>query len=106
MLVALKLNESFFKEILLRDSYILVFPRGYHILLMSSCPMNKVLVGKLPVIASYTFNFISKLLQGKNNMLVFCSTVQRLPLIVLCWKYQLWIDVKIESVLLLALHEK
>ena len=60
--------------------------------------MNEIKVGKLPI-TSYTCNFISKLLQGTKNMVPFCSTVPRLPLIVLC---RLWVDFKIESVLFLA----
>ena len=39
--------------------------------------MNEVKVGKLPIIASYTCNFISKLLQGGKNMVAFCSTEQK-----------------------------
>ena len=39
--------------------------------------MDEVKVGKLPIIASYTCNFISKLLQGGKNMVAFCTTVQK-----------------------------
>ena len=39
--------------------------------------MNEVKVGKLPIIASYTCNFISKLLQGGKNIMAFCSAVQK-----------------------------
>ena len=39
--------------------------------------MNEVKVGKLPIIASYTCNFISELLQGGKNMVAFCSTEQK-----------------------------
>ena len=68
--------------------------------------MNEVKDGKLPIIASYTCNFISKLLQGGKNIAILCSTVQRLSVIVLCWNSRLWVDFKIESVLLLSLHQK
>ena len=61
--------------------------------------MNKVKVSYLPVTASYTFNFISKVLQGGKNMVAFYSTLQRLPLIELCWKSRLQVDFKIESAL-------
>ena len=37
--------------------------------------MNQVKVGKLPIIASYTCNFISKLLQGDKNMVAFYGLV-------------------------------
>ena len=63
-------------EIILSSSYILVTSRGY-ILLISSCPMNQIKVGKLAIIASNTCNFISKLLQGTKIMVVSCSTVQK-----------------------------
>ena len=32
-------------------------------------------------------------------MFTFCSTVQRLPLIPLCWKSRVWVDFEIDSVL-------
>ena len=35
-------------------------------------------------------------------MLAFCSTVRRLPLIVLFWQDRPWVDSKIESVLFLS----
>ena len=44
--------------------------------------MNEIIVEKLPTIASYTCDFISKLLQSGKNMVYFCPTLQRLPLIV------------------------
>ena len=45
----------------------------------STLATNEVDVRKLPtyIIASYTYNFISKLLQGGKNMVVFCLTVQK-----------------------------
>ena len=64
--------------------------------------MNEYKVEKLPIIASYTCNFISKLLQGGKNMMAFCTTIQRLPLIVLCRQSQLWVNFKIKSVLFLS----
>ena len=69
------------------------------ILLISSCPMNGVKVEKLPIIPSYACNFISKSLKGDRNI---CSTVQRLSLIVLCWKSRLCVDFKVESALFLS----
>ena len=61
-----------FKDILLKFSYILTISMDY-ILLISSVyyVRNEVQVGKLPIIASYTGNFISKLLQGNKNMVAF-----------------------------------
>ena len=44
--------------------------------------MNEYKVEKIPIIAWYTCNFISKLLQGDKNMVVFWKTIQRHPLIV------------------------
>ena len=38
-----------------------------------STDMNKVKVGKLPIVASYTFN----LCESGKNMVAFCSTVQK-----------------------------
>ena len=49
----------------------------YTVLLISICPVNEVKVEKLPIIARYTCNSISKLLQGGKNMVTFCSTVQK-----------------------------
>ena len=60
-----------FKKILLIFSYILVISKDYAILSISSCSVNEVKVGKLPIISRYTCNFISKLLQGGKNMVVF-----------------------------------
>ena len=37
---------------------------------------------------------------------VFCSSVPRLPLIVLCWKTWLYIEFKLESVLFLSSHQE
>ena len=59
--------------------------------------MNEVKVGTFPIQASYTCNFISKLLQGgqkkKNGgFLLNCTNI---PLIVLCWKSRLLVDFKI-----------
>ena len=45
-------------------------------------------------------------------MVAFYSTLQRLPLIDLCWKSRLWVDFKIEFVLIVSFitfavgHEK
>ena len=36
-------------------------------------------------------------------MIAFCSVVQTPTDIVLCWKYRLWVDFKIESVLFLII---
>ena len=46
--------------------------------------MNEVKVGKFPIIASYTFNFISKLLQGGAKYGGFLLNPTKLPMIVLC----------------------
>ena len=64
--------------------------------------MNEVKVEKLSIIASYTCNFISELLQLGKSIVAFCSTVQRIPQIVLCWKSRMWVEFKIESVFLLS----
>ena len=39
--------------------------------------MNEVKVGKLPIIASCTCNFVSELVQGGKNMVAFCSAVEK-----------------------------
>ena len=52
-----------FKEITLMVTYILLIRRINCILLISSCPINSAKFGKLPIIASYTCKFISKLLK-------------------------------------------
>ena len=36
-------------------------------------------------------------------MIAFCSVVQTCTDIVLCWKYRLWVDFKIESALVLII---
>ena len=51
--------------------------------------MNEVKVGKLPIIASYTCNFISKLLQGGQKHGGFLDNCTKIPLILYCWKAQL-----------------
>ena len=61
------------KKILWTFSYILVISRDYTIPLVSSCPVNEVKVGKLPIIASYTCKFISKLVQGTKIWSLFAE---------------------------------
>ena len=61
---------------------------GY-ILLISTCSMNEVKVGKLPIIASYTCNFTSQLLQEGQTYGGFLLNCAKISLIVLCWKSQL-----------------
>ena len=65
--------------------------------------MNVVKVGKLP--ATY-FQIYPKLLQVDKNLVTFCSTVQRLLLVVLFWKYRLWVDFKIKYVLFLSSYQQ
>ena len=92
-----------FKKILLRFSYILVIYRHYTILLTFSCPMNEVKVGKLPIIACYTCNFISKYFKGAKIWWLFAQLYKNL-LIVLCWKSRLLLDFKIR--IIIASQEK
>ena len=94
------------KKTLLRFSYILVIPRAYHVLLISSCPMKLIKFGKLHIIASYTCNVILRLFQMGKNMAAFWSALQRLPLIVLRWKSRQWVDFKINYALILSLHQQ
>ena len=68
--------------------------------------MKLIKFGKLHIIASYTCNFILRLFKMGKNMAAFWSILQRLPLIVLCWKSRQWVDFKINSVLILSLHQQ
>ena len=49
--------------------------------------MNEVKVGKLPITASYTCNYLSKLVQGGKNMVDFGSTVQTSRLYIYIYMY-------------------
>ena len=55
-----------FKEILLRFSYILVIFSDY-LLLISSCPVNKVKVWKLPIVPSHTSSLYHNYLKGEGK---------------------------------------
>ena len=83
----------FFKEILLRFSYILVISRDY-ILSISSCPVNEVKARKLPTIANYTCHLFQNYFKGQKygGFLLNCT---KTLLIVLCWQSRLWVDFKI-----------
>ena len=65
-----------FIETVLRFSYIILVPnfKGLYsvIFQLSSLAINKVNIGKLPI-ASYTCNFISKVLQEGKHMVAFYS---------------------------------
>ena len=59
--------------------------------------VGKKIVGKLPIIDSYTCNFISKLFTEQRYG-GFLLNWTKIPLIVFCWVSRLWVDLKIESV--------
>ena len=71
---------------------------GYHILLISSCQMSEVKNEKVAIIVGSTCNFVSSLLHGDQNMVTFCSTVERVPLIFLCLKSRLCVDFNIDCI--------
>ena len=79
LLAAYKLDETGKLLTFLKDSFKVqhIFGISRDILLISSCSVNEVKVGKLLIIATYTCNFVSKLLQGGKNVVVFCSTVPK-----------------------------
>ena len=60
-------------------------------------------LGKLPIVASYTCNCISKLLRGQEygGFLLHCT---KISLIFFSWKSQLWVDFNIESVCIATQH--
>ena len=53
-------------------SYIIAISRDY-ILLISSCPVNEVKVGKIPTIASYTCNFFQNYFKGAKIWWLFAQ---------------------------------
>ena len=62
-------------------------------------------VGKLPIVASYTCNCISKLLRGQEygGFLLHCT---KILLTLFCWKSQLWVNSNIESVFIATQHKE
>ena len=87
-------------------SYILVISRGY-ILLISICPMLNF--GKLSIKASYILAILFKNYFKGAKIWWLLLNCTKTPLIVLCWKSwqsTLWVDFKLESVLLKARRKK
>ena len=96
-------RDWLFTEAFFRVGYVstAIPHRDYNFLLVSDCQMNNEKVGELAI-----YNFISKLLHSGQNMVVFCSTASRFPLIILYSKYVQWVDFKIESIFLLETNKK
>ena len=87
-------SDWLFKDILLRFSYISVISRG-NILLISSCPIKEVKVGKLPIIASILAILFQNYLKGVEEIWWVFAQLYKNSTHFLCWKSRMWVDFKI-----------
>ena len=87
-------SDWLFEDILLRFSYISVISRG-NILLISSCRMKEVKVGKLPIIASILAILFQNYLKGVKEIWWAFAQLHKNSTHFLSWKSLMWVDFKI-----------